>query len=257
MGNLIESFDGVVFDMDGVLYRGDKVIPGAPEAVGRLRDRGISLLFLTNNSAFTVPRYVEKLTSLGIAAESSEVLTSANVTADVVRGGYRTAFVVGGEGIREAISDSGIEVLGTETGEAAELVVVGWDRGFTYEKMRVACLAVQRGARFIATNSDATFPAPDGLWPGAGSILASIERASGAEAEVMGKPHEPMMRAAAARLQGCSAIAMIGDRADTDLAGAQRMGWSTILVLSGVTPPSGVDAIEPQPDHILASVADL
>jgi 4-nitrophenyl phosphatase len=136
-------------------------------------------------------------------------------------------------------------------------VVVGWDGAFDYSRMRAACLAVRAGAELIATNSDATFPAPDGLWPGAGAILASIEVSSGRRAEVLGKPHAPMMDAAARRLEGCERIAIVGDRADTDLAGGISRGWKTILVTSGVTTPEEALALDPQPDLILGSLAEL
>ena len=123
--------------------------------------------------------------------------------------------------------------------------------------MRRAAIAVRRGATFIATNDDATFPAADGLWPGAGSILASIERASGRRAEVMGKPHAPMMDAAQKRVGDAERIAIVGDRVDTDLAGGADRGWTTILVLSGVTTQEQARDLAPQPDHVIGSIRDI
>jgi 4-nitrophenyl phosphatase len=123
--------------------------------------------------------------------------------------------------------------------------------------MRIASSAVRAGALFIATNEDATFPAADGLWPGAGAILASIERASGRRAEVMGKPHLPMMESAARRLGRRSGVAMVGDRNDTDLEGARSLGWMTILVLSGVTSGTEAARLSPAPDLILDSLGSL
>jgi HAD superfamily hydrolase (TIGR01450 family) len=199
---------------------------------------------------------------VGIEASPEEVLTSAVVTAEVLarRGmGGRRALVVGGEGLRVALAAIGMEIA--DDPDPADLVAVGWDPAFDYDAMRRAARAVRMGADFVATNDDAAFPAGrEGevdLWPGAGAILASIEVASGRSAEVMGKPHRPMMEAAATRLTGASRIAIVGDRAETDLAGGEAMGWATILVLSGVTSRDDVEAVRPRPDAVLDSVADL
>jgi glycerol-1-phosphatase len=249
--------DGVLCDLDGVVYRGNTPVPGAPEAIARLRDAGVKFLFCTNNSHFTVPQYVEKLERMGIAADADDVLTSAIVTADVLsaRGfGQRTALVVGGDGVREALTAVGIDVTADNS---ADVVVVGWDPAFGYDQMRAAAQAVRAGAAFVATNADATFPAAEGLWPGAGSILASIETASGRRAEVMGKPHEPMMEAAAQQLSGSTRVAVVGDRADSDLAGGRTRGWTTVLVLTGVTRAEDVSSIEPRPDYVVEDLASL
>ena len=251
------AIDGLVCDLDGVLYRGDTPIEGAAAAIARLRAAGVRVLFCTNNSHFTVARYAEKLARMGVPAVPGEILTSAVVTAEVLAGrglGGATALVVGGAGIREALTGAGLVVDGD--GPPA-VVVVGWDPGFTYDAMRTAATAVREGAALVATNGDATFPAPEGLWPGAGSILASIETASGGRAEIMGKPHDPMMEVAARRLEGASRIAVVGDRPDSDLAGGLARGWTTILVLTGVTAPDEADAVEPRPDYVVDSIASL
>jgi 4-nitrophenyl phosphatase len=252
--------DALVCDLDGVIYRGDEPVPGAADAVGRLRREGVRLLFCTNNSRSTVESYVTKLVNLGIPTEPGDILTSAIVTAEVLQQrGFagKTAIVIGGEGIRRALSDVCISVKESPDVTVSDLVVVGWDPDFTYDDMKRAALAVRRGAKLIATNDDASFPAADGLWPGAGAILASIETASGAHAEVMGKPHTPMMDAVAKRLGDASNIAMLGDRPDTDLAGGRARGWRTILVLSGVTGPADVKGLDPAPDVVLDSIGDL
>jgi phosphoglycolate/pyridoxal phosphate phosphatase family enzyme len=250
----------LVCDMDGVLYRGTEVIPGAPEALMRLRARGIKVLFCTNNSNPTVPQYVERLASFGIESRTDEILSSAVVTEAVLRerglAGGR-ALVIGGEGLREAASRAGLRIEADRQRADVDVVLVGWDRDFDYPAMRRAAAAVRKGATFIASNKDATFPASDGLWPGAGAILASIETASGRQAEVVGKPHAPMMAAIARRLEGRGRIGTIGDRSDTDLAGGFQMGWMTILVLSGVTGRAEVPELDPQPDLVVESIADL
>ncbi|MGH2754473.1 MAG: HAD-IIA family hydrolase [Actinomycetota bacterium] len=254
------GFDALVCDMDGVIYRGDEPIPGSVHAVERMRDSGTRILFFTNNSRSTVQQYIVKLERLGIPVEPPDILTSAVVTGEVLheRGwAGRTVFVVGGEGVRAAVDEAGLEIVPDDKGRESEVVVVGWDPDFTYARMREAALALRAGAALIATNDDASFPAPDGLWPGAGAVLASIETASGVRAEVMGKPNRPMMDAAARRLRGHDRIAVVGDRPDTDLAGGDVMGWTTILVLSGVTSRDALDSVRPVPDVVIDRLADL
>jgi phosphoglycolate/pyridoxal phosphate phosphatase family enzyme len=255
-------FDALLCDMDGVLYRGDIAIPGAADAVDRLRRDRVQVLFCTNNSRWTAAHYLDKLRGQGIQADEDDLITSARVTADqaVARGfAGRPAFIVGGDGIREALAAAGVKVLDHDDEDLeAELVVVGWDPDFSYTRMRRAASLVRRGAAFFATNADATFPAPGGEeWPGAGSLLASIETASGRRAEVMGKPHPPMAETAARRIREGARVAMVGDRPDTDLALADVNGWMKILVLSGVTDAAAAARLDPKPDLVLDSIADL
>jgi 4-nitrophenyl phosphatase len=254
------DISSLVCDMDGVLYRGTEVIPGAAEALLRFRARGIKLLFCTNNSNPTVPQYVERLASFGIDSSQEEILTSAVVTEAVLqeRGlGHGRAVVIGGAGLYEAARNAGLQIEGDPHRVDVDVVLVGWDQGFDYPAMRRAATAVRNGAAFIASNNDATFPASDGLWPGAGAILASIETASGRRAEVVGKPNAPMLAAIARRLDGGGRVGTIGDRPDTDLAGGVQMGWLTILVLSGVTKGAEVPHLDPQPDLVVNSIAEL
>lgn len=254
------TFDGLVCDLDGVIYRGADPIVGAVDAIGRLKDRGIKIVFCTNNSGSTTEQYLTKLTGMGMDVSEDEILTSATVTADVLKErGFsgKTAIVVGGEGLREALGNVCISVKDDPAVSVSDLVVVGFDPTFTYDAMRRAAIAVARGATFIATNDDASFPAEEELWPGAGAILASIETASGTRAEVMGKPHAAMMEAAAKRLVGCRQIAVVGDRPDTDLAGGRSRGWTTILALSGIMDARKAARLEDEPDLIVGSIAEL
>lgn len=236
------------------------MIPGAGEAIRGLRTLGLRLLFLTNNGTKAAAAVKEKLDGLGIGCAEEEILTAASVTAEeILRRGLtrKNAFVVGREGIRVELRRVGVEILDGEDGQHADLVIVSGDFEFNYEKMHIASSAVRSGATFIASNDDPTFPDANGLRPGAGAVLASIEAASGRRAEVMGKPYQPMMEAAARRLQGATAIAMVGDQPGTDLAGARSVGWMTILVLSGVTQQGHLAALSPKPDLILDSIAEL
>lgn len=256
-GHFASRIDGLVCDLDGVLYLGDEPIEGAASRLGELARAGVRVVFCTNNSRPTVAQYVSKLVSMGVDVDPHDVVTSSVVTGEVLaaNGWGKSAMVIGGDGVREAVTTAGIEIVEAPRYEA-DLVVVGWDLDFTFEKMKRATLAItDSGARLVATNDDAAYPAPDGLWPGTGAIVASIEVASGAKAVVMGKPHAPMMDAAARRLEGCERIAVVGDRPETDLAGGRSRGWTTILVLSGVT--TNATDVDPQPDLVLATLADL
>jgi len=246
---LAERYDCFLFDLDGVLYRGDLAVPHAGDAVTRLRKAGRPVIFITNNSSRTPEQVAEKLVDLGIPASASEVVTSALATADLLasRGGG-SAFVVGEEGLRTALSSAGIAVSDGEPG-LADYVVVGWDRGIDYPKLRTACLLVQRGARLVATNADVSFPAPDGLWPGAGAILSVVTTTTGATAEVVGKPHAPLFEAARRRAGGGRPL-VIGDRLDTDIAGAAALGWDSLLVLTGISAERDLAGSRIRPTHV-------
>ena len=255
--HIASRIDGLVCDLDGVLYVGDEPIEGAAERLVQLAEAGVKVVFCTNNSKPTVAEYVDKLSSMGLDSHPDDIVTSSVVTGEYLAaaGWGRSAVVVGGEGVAEALTRAGIEIVPPPRHDA-DLVVVGWDLEFTFDKMKRATLAISNhGARLVATNEDAAYPAADGLWPGTGAILASIEVSSGTKAVVMGKPHPPMMDAAAKRLEGCKRVAVVGDRPDTDLAGGASRGWATILVLSGVT--SDASNVTPKPDLVLASLAEL
>lgn len=235
-------------------------MPGVAEAIGALRASGIKIVFATNNATKTIGQYLERLAGFGVEVEADELVTSAVVTAEeIAQRGWagRQVFLVGGAGIREALQRVGMELVEGEGGRTADIVVVSGTPDFHYDAMRTATFALRGGAVFLATNDDPTFPAPDGLWPGAGALLAGIETASGRRAEVMGKPHMPMMAAVARRLAGRRRIAVVGDQPRTDLAGARLMGWSTVLVLSGVTDAAAARDVEPVPDLVVPTLVGL
>ncbi|MCI0635716.1 MAG: HAD-IIA family hydrolase [Actinobacteria bacterium] len=242
---LADGYDCLLFDLDGVLYRGDDAVPAAPPTMAELRRRGTRPVFFTNNSSRTPEQVAAKLRSVGIEADPAEVVTSALATAELLasRGGG-SAFVIGGNGVHRALLDAGLQVLDGEPGQA-DLVVVGFDDGLTYAKLRSACVLVRRGAHLLATNPDLTFPAGDGeLWPGAGSLLAAVVASTGAEAEVVGKPFAPLFEAALRRGGGGRPL-VVGDRPDTDIEGARRLGWDSLLVLSGVATRDEAAGIRP------------
>ena len=231
---LADSYDAFLFDLDGVLYRGTEVVPGAPEAIARLRSAGKHVAFVTNNSGRTPDAVAGVLNGFGISATPADVETSALVTAhELASRGVSEAFVVGEEGILSALRDAGIAIAGAGA-DRTEAVVVGWDRRADYEKLCRASILVQRGAVLFATNADASYPAADGNWPGAGALLAAVETTTGAHAEVFGKPEPPIMLAALERAGGGTPL-VIGDRLETDIAGAAGLGWDSLLVLTGIT----------------------
>jgi HAD superfamily hydrolase (TIGR01457 family) len=256
MPTLAERYDAFLFDLDGVLYRGNEPIPGAADAVDRLRRLGKRLAFVTNNSARTPQQVASHLRSFGVAADVGEVETSALATADLLSTrGIRRVFVIGEVGVREALADRGIELLDGEP-RVADAVVVGWDRAVDYAKLRTAALLIQRGSAFVATNADASYPAPEGLWPGAGAIVAAIGTTVGASPEVVGKPNPPIFESALRRAGGGRPL-VIGDRLDTDIAGANRLGWGSLLVLSGVTGPGDLVGVTERPTVVAPGLEAL
>jgi HAD superfamily hydrolase (TIGR01457 family) len=254
---LADRYDSLLFDLDGVLFRGDESVPGARETLEALRDRGIGLVFLTNNSSRTPEQVAAKLEGFGIRAEAAEVVTSAQATAELLsaRGGG-SVFAIGGEGVLRALSGEGLRLVNGDA-PGADLVVVGIDEGFTYAKLRTACVLIRGGAGFVATNADVTYPAPGGLvWPGAGSLVAAVAAATGREPEVVGKPFPPLFEAALRRAGGVRPL-VIGDRLDTDVEGANRLGWDSLLVLSGVTSAADLGGSEVRPTHVAPDVSAL
>ena len=238
-----------LLDLDGVVWLAEQPIPGASEAVERLRAAGQRVLFATNNSAVPVGEQEAKLARHGIEARG-DVVTSAMAAARVVVPGERV-LVCGGPGIVEAVAARG--ALAVQGGDA-EVVMVGFDRGFDYERLRVAARAVDRGARLVATNDDATYPTPDGPIPGGGALVAAVAYATGVTPIVAGKPHPPM--ADLVRALGGSEGTVVGDRPDTDGAFARELGYRFALVLSGVTGVSDLP-VDPAPDVVADSLADL
>jgi HAD superfamily hydrolase (TIGR01457 family) len=253
---LADSYDCLLFDLDGVLYRGEEVVPAAPPTLAAIRRTRVRPVFLTNNSSRTPEQVADKLRGFGIPADPAEVVTSALATAELLAaGGGGRAFVVGEEGVRRALVDVGIEVVDGEPMQA-DLVVVGFDGAATYERLKEACLLVQRGARLVATNADASYPAADGLWPGAGALLAVITTTTGAEPEVVGKPFPPLLEAGLRR-GGGGRVLVVGDRLDTDIEGAVRLGWDSLLVLTGVSTREEAEVAGPRPTFVGADVGAL
>jgi 4-nitrophenyl phosphatase len=245
----VDRYDCVLLDLDGVIYRGDELIPEAERTVRELRSMGIRVAFLTNNSSRTPDQIADKLHDLGLDVSAGEIVSSAVSTADLLgRRGGGTAFVIGEEGLTTALGDAGLEILDGDA-ERADWVVVGLDRSADYQRLTRACLLVERGARLVATNPDASFPVPDGLWPGAGALLSLVTQTTGADAEIVGKPRAPLFETALDRAGGGRPL-VVGDRIDTDIAGAAALRWDSVLVLSGVSSREDAERAEPAPTYV-------
>jgi len=233
-----------------VIWRGSRTVPGAPEAVERLRRAGTHLAFVTNSAQRTPSQVAEKLAQHGVPDAEDLVITAAMAAATLVSPGDRV-LAIGSDGLIEALSDRGVESVSSGRIDA---VIVGLLTDFDYSHMTAAMKAIRAGARFIATNDDSTFPDADGLLPGNGALVASVATASAVDPIVAGKPHAPMAELVREFL-GADGI-MVGDRADTDGQFARRVGYRFGLVLSGVV---GADdlPVDPAPDMIFDDLSAM
>ena len=255
---MANSFEAIISDMDGVLWRGSQALPGMTNFFDYLFERDINFVLATNNSRNTPADYVEKLASMGVAGiQPCHIVTSGTATAITLQAQYPAGtrvYVVGGHGLKQLMNDAGFQLVDAE----AELVVCGIDFDLTYDKVKRATLLIRGGARFIGTNPDSSFPSPEGLVPGAGSILALIESASGCAPTIIGKPERGMFEAALRQAGATPAeTLMIGDRIGTDIIGAQALGIKTALVMTGVETEASLRASETQPDFVYAGLPEL
>lgn len=237
-------------DLDGVVWRGSETVPGSPEAIDQLRRHGVPVAFVTNSALRTPAQVGEKLARHGIPDATDLVITSAMAAASLVEPGERVV-VVGSEGITAAVADRGANVV---VDGPADCVLVGLSHTFGYDDITRAMHAIEAGARFIATNTDATFPDAGRFLPGAGSIVAAIATASGAEPVVAGKPHDTIVEFVHERL-GTTGV-MVGDRPETDGLFARALGYRFGLVLTGVVGPDDLP-VEPEPDDVGDDLAAL
>ena len=259
MADLPDRVRLVIFDLDGVIYRGTEPIPGAPELVAWLHARGVLVRFATNNSMVTRAGYVDRLAEMRIATAAGEVVTSTSATiAHLERHApeVRTVLGIGAEGMRAELADAGLRV--TMAGDPAangryDAVIVGLDPELDYARLSRGMAAVEEGARLIATNADARYPTPGGFLPGAGSIVAALATATGVTPEVIGKP-APAMFGAILEETGVpgTACVVVGDNPDADVAGARRAGCASILVLTGVADAARAASLtgERKPDAV-------
>jgi glycerol-1-phosphatase len=270
---LADRFDGLLIDLDGVVWIGREPVPGSIEALRTLLDDGKRIVFVTNNPSRLPEAYAQRLEELGVAVGTEQVVTAgiavARLAGDAAAEGDGGAFVIGASALREMVAATGARLLEGEEAEGADVVVVSGHKGFDYGELKTAKFALDNGARLFATSHDPTMPYPGGELPGTGAVLAAVEAASGKEATIAGKPERHVFEMAkeAARCAFSSdseekahrkgRLAMIGDRISSDIAGGHAAGLETILVLSGTTSPEQAEAADPAPDHVLDDLAAL
>lgn len=264
----------VIFDLDGVVYRGDHAVPGAAGLVDALRAEGRLVRFATNNSMATRAEYVERLAAHGIAATADEIVTSSAATIEYLRRHLphvRRVLAVGAAGLVAELREAGFATTpaadaappdwaGEPPAERYDAVVAGGDPRIDYRRLGIAAAAIRAGAAFLATNADARYPLPRGFAPGAGAIVAALQVASGRDALVIGKP-QPTMFNEILEHDGVapSEALVIGDNPDSDIAAARRAGIPSVLVLTGVTDAAMAGSLEGdrRPDHVVDDPAGV
>jgi len=247
----------LILDMDGVLWRDNQAIGDLPWIFAKIKQLNWQVSLATNNASRSVAQYLEKLHQFGVDLTPEQIITSGEATANYLYQRYPNGgniFVVGESGLEKTLADKGF--IKSEKDVLA--VVSSFDRLLTYDKLKRAALLIRAGAPLIATNADLTFPTPEGLVPGAGAILAAIVAATQVLPIIIGKPEPEMYRLAIARMQvPDEATLVVGDRLETDIAGAQKIGSQTALVLSGVTTLQAAEQWQPSPHWVTEDLTAL
>jgi HAD superfamily hydrolase (TIGR01450 family) len=255
-----DRFDGFLVDLDGVVWVGRELVPGAVKALCELHEAGKEIVFVTNNSVRNPDAYAKRLREGGVPVDDGRVLTAGASTAHLAaeRAGVgSSAFVIGAPGFKEMVASTGLTLLEGEAGRDADTVVVSGHREFDYAELLTATRALQGGASLFATSRDPTLPMPGGAWPGTGATLAAVETASGKRAEIGGKPERHLFDQARALIGEAERVAMVGDRVASDIDGGRRAGLATILVLSGATSREEAAEADPAPDLIADDLTAL
>lgn len=252
-GAVIDGYDAALFDLDGVVYLGPIAVPGAAEGIAGLRERGARVGFVTNNAARPPAAVADHLVELGIPATAEDVVTSAQAGAVLVRNRFgpgARVLVVGGEGVLAALIEVGLDPVWSAD-DAPAAVLQGWGFELTWQQLNEAAVAIHRGAHWVATNTDPTRPTDRGLVPGNGAAVAAVAMAVPVSPEVAGKPYRPLLDDTVARI-GARRPVFVGDRLDTDVAGAVNAGLDSMLVLTGSHGAADLLAARPgeRPTHL-------
>jgi phosphoglycolate/pyridoxal phosphate phosphatase family enzyme len=255
----IPLFDGYIFDLDGTVYLGEALLPGAGAAITRLRAEGRRVVFLSNNPTHTREQYAARLARLGLATPAHEIINSAQVLVQWLlheAPGSRV-FVVGEQPLKDELAAAGFRLV--DHADEVDIVIASFDRTFAYWKLQVAFDAIRRGARFVATNADRYCPVPGGGEPDAAAVIAAIEACTATKVEVVvGKPSAIMARAVAEIIQLPAArCLMTGDRLETDIAMGLAAGMATALTLTGATTRAILEASEIRPDYVIEGLGEL
>lgn len=256
---LADRFDGLLIDLDGVVWIGREPIPGSAEALRALLDAGKRLVFVTNNPGRPPEAYAERLQGLGVEVGPERIVTAGMVVARLAgeAAPAGSAFVIGRSALKEMVAASGLRLLEGKEAWEADAVVVSGHPGFDYDELKTAKFALDRGAALFATSHDPTMPYPGGELPGTGAVLAAVEVASGRRAVIAGKPERHLFEMAREALGECESVAMIGDRVASDIEGGRKAGLETVLVLSGTTARKAVADADPAPDFVVEDLAGL
>jgi len=254
---LLKDIHHWLLDMDGVLYHGSRPLPGAAEFIVALQGEEIPFLLVTNNSTLTPEEYVDKVGRMGMQVTPEDVLTSSIATAEYlskIAPPGAPVHMIGENGVRTALLDKGFEVVD----RGGDYVVVGMDRGLTFDILSRATLAIRAGATFIGTNPDMTLPVEEGQIPGNGAVLAALQAATGIAPLIIGKPEAALLEIGMERLGVTRAgTAILGDRVETDILGGERAGLITVMVLSGASTRKDLDETGLEPDLLFQNVVDL
>jgi NagD protein len=253
------NFSGYIFDLDGTIYRGEKLIPGARETIEKLKSLAKKIVYLSNKPLQTREDYAAKLTRLGIPTEPAEVINSSFVMARWLsqRAPGATVFIIGEPPLIEEMTRGGFHL--SENPEEVQYVIASFDRSFDYQKLNIALQAIKKGAHFVATNPDRTCPVEGGEIPDCAAMIGAVEGATGKKVEVIvGKPSDIMIQVAGEAMdlnpQDCL---LVGDRLETDMVMGKKAGMATALVLTGVTTRKALWQSPLQPDYIWESVAEI
>jgi len=243
--------------MDGVLWRADQPIGNLHEVFEEIKDRGYQFVLATNNATLSVGQYLDKLKYFGVELATWQVVNSSMAAVNYLQRQYPQGgpvYIIGEEGLLNILSENGFYQAGKEV----LAVIVGMDRTVNYEKLLIASLFIQSGVQFIGTNPDRTYPTPFGLVPGTGAILAALETATNIKPVIVGKPSTEMYSIALERMKvSASSTLVVGDRLETDIAGAQVLGCQTALVLSGVSNEKDANQWEPALDYVVSDLTSL
>jgi HAD superfamily hydrolase (TIGR01450 family) len=272
---LADDFDGLLVDFDGVVWIGKEPIAGSPAALNALAAAGKRLVFVTNNPSKLPAAYAERLGEIGVEGIAPEQVVTAGVVAARLAceaaGEGGKVFVVGAPALKELVAGAGPELIGEGDPAEAAVVVVSAHPGFDYRELRGAKRALDAGAKLIGSSRDKTMPMTGGEWPGTGAVLAAVETASGAVAEIAGKPEHHIFDLGLEAMGGVDRgrVAMVGDRLSSDIAGGHGAGLATILVLTGTSGISGtgrsgggggsesLEGADPAPDHVVSNLAAI
>jgi 4-nitrophenyl phosphatase len=260
---MLTKFKTILLDGDGVLWKSNDPIPGINPFFNFLTDQGISWALLTNNNTRTAQDYIQKLSNFGISAGKNSVFTSCTVTADYLLdrfGKDAKLHIVGMDGLITTLEEAGFKItVGEQIQEGpVDAVVAGMDRQINHEKIKIAMRLILEGAAFIATNTDGSFPTPEGVNPGTGMVIGALQFTTGIEPYIVGKPQPAIFEAALQALgSDPGQTLMVGDRLETDILGANRLGIPSAAVLTGVTSRDEIQHRDIKPDYIFEDISEL